>query len=393
VAVWSFEHLLAFPVEVPVKGSNQVAVRARAIPAAGGFPTIAIYVDRETEPRTNGCLASEAWQRAPIGVPIELEPGSHTLVLAFLNDFYANEGVDRNLALDRVEVRKVDLAVAGGAADSSSGADVGATAAAREEGAMSSAMSKMRSMSAMRSSAMRAMSSSGASSILSLAQAAFSNSLGVAFTTPLSARRAIGSLLLRAECWWRDAESTRPPRVTLFVNGAPVGSQRGRSPIFRVDASSLAPGENRLALEATLDSGESVRIPDAGIRFEGPAEAMQSPRRDLHLAGAVADYDRARSPSIRACGKPGRIAARRSRPSAGPARPRGGRAIVEFPRIGDAVRCAAITLEKLVARAAGITELDPRHQAPRSCDRSGSLARLGAVGATSPAACASISTA
>jgi len=98
----SAEPAWCLPFEVKEPGSFQMMMVAREIlpwalsRRSGWSSTI------PTTPRHRAALRSKL-HRVPVGHPVHLDAGKHTLTLLFMNDFLRPEARDRNLYLDRYE--------------------------------------------------------------------------------------------------------------------------------------------------------------------------------------------------------------------------------------------------------------------------------------------------
>ena len=90
-------------VRISEEGTYTVVVRAYGSPAAGVWPLAAVSVDRT--PGKPASVASSEFRDYTFEVAIPR--GVHTVAVAFLNDTVAG-GEDRNLYLDRIEIRPAE---------------------------------------------------------------------------------------------------------------------------------------------------------------------------------------------------------------------------------------------------------------------------------------------
>lgn len=212
------------PFEARKPGLYQVMSRARGTLAGGDYPSMALLVDEERDPLTGTRLAGPGWHRLPVGRPVPLEPGPHTLALRFSNDFHAKDLADRNLELDAYEVLRV--------ADLPSEAARGMVDGKHPD-----------------------------------------RPLAVSFAAPLHDRRAAGVVNVRARCWWDTKLDDRLPAVTLRVNGQPLTTQYATSPVFELWPGNLRAGGNTLQLEARHPSFGRVVSARQTIHRPGEGDA------------------------------------------------------------------------------------------------------------------------
>jgi len=259
---------VCFPIDVESDGSYQVVVRASGSLAGGALPTVSIYVDGADQPVTNGRTISPEWHRVVVGVPFTLSGGRHVITPYFANDFYVPGRADRNLRLDCIEVLRV------GDADGSARAS---TMMMQQTAMMSGGPMKMMGDDAMTRMAMSAPTSG---SMTTDPLGTRSMALRIGLDRPLDGRPIAGDLLVKGYCWWQDAErGTPPPRVSLVVNGEPIGIQRTGSPQFIVDSAWFVPGDNTIQLVARLESGEVGATPVQTLSYVPEAAAREAPAR------------------------------------------------------------------------------------------------------------------
>jgi uncharacterized protein (DUF1800 family) len=95
------------PFIVKTAGNYQMIVRARAEFAGGAYPSVALYVNNTEEPAGLVRLPGSKYERVPIGTPIHLDAGPQVLTVQFKNGFGAAHE-NRNLFLDTYELAQVD---------------------------------------------------------------------------------------------------------------------------------------------------------------------------------------------------------------------------------------------------------------------------------------------
>jgi len=92
-------------VKVSQKAVYTVIVRAAGTPLGGIWPRMAVNIDRR---RRADAVTVTGEDFADYTFRVAMEPGAHAVTVAFLNDAYEGPGKDRNLLLDRIEVRAPD---------------------------------------------------------------------------------------------------------------------------------------------------------------------------------------------------------------------------------------------------------------------------------------------
>ncbi|MEM7166931.1 MAG: DUF1800 family protein [Planctomycetota bacterium] len=228
------------PVDVSEAAAYQLFLTVRGDYAGGAFPTIAMIVDDQPQSHSATRIAGRGWHRMAIGTPIQLAAGSHHLTAYFANDFFAARLADRNLYLDRFELVPVSQRPPGPA---------------------------------------------------SVERVPLHAEVRVAFRNTFDGSQVLDELPVEALCWWRDAESTPPPTVTLWVNGAPLRSQRAAAPAFWIARSELYPGANEVRLTATLDSGVENSSLVQTVHVSGAHERSGVPRRSARFSVYDSGWD------------------------------------------------------------------------------------------------------
>ncbi len=264
-----------FPVELERAGWYQLAVVAGGDLSMGTLPSVGVVVDpgaaTEDRPVTSGPIIATGWHRMSLGTPFRLDAGRHTIRLHFLNDFYAGNGADRNLQLDRWELLRV--------ADAS---DAARPTAASEGGMMG--------MQAMSAGGGQMMAAGGADMMMSGAAAgglgpaegawpasvAAMNSTGegplrVAFVETTDVLHMPGEVELRGAVWQSasDRANAAAPRVGLMINGVEIASQYTFTPRFRVRPDQLHAGVNTVELTAIDARGTTARSPVQRVMWRG----------------------------------------------------------------------------------------------------------------------------
>jgi uncharacterized protein (DUF1800 family) len=242
-------------LDVPKGGGwYQMIVTAAGQEAAGGLPTIGIYVDNQPNPVTNGRITAERWHRAAIGLPVFLAEGPHHLSPVFVNGFYGSQRVRRALYLDHAEVVRLD-----GPASRTGAREAGVRGTSATPKGMPSASAPV-----------------AATPVAGLPPATLlvdPDVLRVAFTQPYAGDLVPGGLQVRAVAQWAAGDAGRAPEVTLLLNGAVHAVQRAPDPRFYIDAPQFAPGTNTLQLVARLDSGAMAFSPVQTVHRKAPKSA------------------------------------------------------------------------------------------------------------------------
>ncbi len=236
-----------FPVEVPSSGWYQLAVRARGENAGGTWPTIAVYMDKDTSPATSSPLVSDRWHRVPLGLPVRLQAGRRVVTLA------ASYGTLSQLAyVDTLELLRLQDAPD----ESSAGASMMAMAP-RRSGPIDGSGGLRRP-----------------------------DLVRVSFARALDGQHLTGGTTVDGVVSWRDSETTAPPAVALVLNGHTLAVQRSAAPRFELDASAFRPGPNAVQLVARTDGGAIAQTPVHTL--VGPAHWKSGPApRAVHRLTAL----------------------------------------------------------------------------------------------------------
>jgi len=286
-----------FPVEVGEPGWYQLAIVAGADVSMGTLPSVGIVVDpgsaADSLPVTAGPVLAEGWHRLSLGIPFRLAAGKHTVRLHFANDFFAGNGADRNLKLDRWEL----LRVADGAVAADGSGSGSASASAGMDGAMGAGtmtMSGSAPAEPQGSTMMSMMGGEGATSSsgatwpesVAAANSGDQGNLRVAFAEVMDHRTLPGEIELRGVVWQRAAErdvaNADVPRVALMIEGREVASQYSYSPRFRLRPEQLHAGTNFVYMVVRSASGDSARTPDQRLSWRGYEDLGFEPVMDSY---------------------------------------------------------------------------------------------------------------
>lgn len=178
-------------IEVAESGYYQFLLRARGDRAGGAYPSVGIFLDKKFDFLTAGRLVSYSWHRTTLGIPIYIEKGNHQIALRFLNDFWAKDGVDRNLFLDQFEMVKID--------------------------------------------------SQYTNSLIGLEVALLNNIHGSIVRDELG---------LQGRSKWNKEIRKLPPKINLEVNGRIISSMFAGEPHFSISRNQLQSGANKIQLSA-----------------------------------------------------------------------------------------------------------------------------------------------
>lgn len=224
-----------FRPEIRESGLYQMMVVARGDFGAGDFPSLGLCGEDRNAPLTTGRLVSDRWHRVALGVPVPLEVGQPALAVRYLNDIEVQNSSDRNLYLDRFELRRVDP----GAVSHGAG-----------------------SIGMMGDAAMMASSTMGG--------------VEIAFERVFHRRPVHGRLTVRGLCRWQRTDHDPAPIVHLLVNGVAVQSQQAADPLFAVDRADLEAGENTIQLVAHGADGSRGATPEQVVLVHGGAGEGES---------------------------------------------------------------------------------------------------------------------
>lgn len=244
-----------FPYEVEHTARYQMMVVARGDFGAGAFPSVGFCVDDPNQAVTSSRLVARNWQRIPIGHPVLIEAGQHTLAARFLNDSQVSHSSNRNLYLDRFELLRVDdAAVAMPELGDGSGASM----------------------------TMDAMMGSGSTLLEG------STDVWIGFDQVLHGLPVNGRLLLRGHCNWQNAQNSPAPQVRLLLNGQLESEQQAAKPVFVLDCEDLEPGANRVRMIATLADGSKAETPEQTVWIRDMPAALEA--RAAHRFSVLNDH-------------------------------------------------------------------------------------------------------
>ncbi|MEO7932524.1 MAG: DUF1800 family protein [Chthoniobacterales bacterium] len=221
-------------IDIKEAGEYQMMVVARGDAAVGAYPTMTLRLDDLPKPVTNGRVSDHIWRRAPLGLPVHLDVGSHIVGVRFQNDF-SNGKVDRNLYLDRYEFAKVSAG----------------PAVAGEGDAPMMMMAPMMS---------------DAATPVRVGASGFK----VNFSSIFDGRSVAGPVTLKAQCRMDDPAATRFPEIGLWVNKTKVASESGPSLVYTIDPGMLNPGQNTVQLRSQDAVGAWVESAPQTLVLDGP---------------------------------------------------------------------------------------------------------------------------
>ncbi len=319
---------VSWNLKIEEAGFYQLAVVAAGDFGVGAFPSVSVVVDGANQPSTAGQLIASGWQRVTLGVPVKLEAGDRMLSPRFENDIAAGNLGDRNLRIERLELRRL------GASRSSPGmtgpADTMLTAFGGDERMMNAGgemaakpdAAPMQDDGAMMAGAPKSEAgkpetqpgtnvdakpdAGDAMTMMTMGDAGESkdpflqaldrndpqllqddDQLGtgfrlfrVAWLTQFDGRETAGVVELEAQCSWEASERVPAPLSRLMINGVEVARQRSARPRFWVRPSMLRAGENQVQVVALAHNGltskslvQTLMGPE-GARAEAEATPM-----------------------------------------------------------------------------------------------------------------------
>lgn len=242
---------LTIAVKVEEVGWYQLMLRVGADFGGGAYPTVGVRVDNGGRAETMSRLVGPGWHRTPIGRPVRLEAGEHSLIAWFENDF-SSSGEDRNLRIDTYALLRLDELPATGPVT------IAAPGDAR---------------------------------------------LSVVMQPALEGRTLAAGVTVRGLAAWRRALSADAPVVSVLVNGEAVMSQQTATPTFVLDRGHFEPGRNVIELEARLGTGLVTRSGPQTVTLApfdgGPPVA----RRTRYFAAAGAGWGDSMAGRITADGR------------------------------------------------------------------------------------------
>ena len=284
---------VSWNLKVESAGFYQMAMVVAGDFGVGAFPSVSLVVDGNSQPATAGQLIASGWQRVTLGIPVKLEAGDRMLSARFENDIAAGNLGDRNLRIERLELRRLGAQgeMAGGAvvragdgAMMNAGGEMmgkGDEGPMQGEGAMMAGGPKAETKPDPKpdakvdakpegDGAMMMGGESGAPKDPFL-QALDRNDpqllqdedqLGtgfrmfrVAWLTQFDRRETAGVIELEAQCSWEASDRVPAPLSRLMINGVEVARQRSARPRFWVKPSILRSGDNEVQIVAMAHNG------------------------------------------------------------------------------------------------------------------------------------------
>ncbi len=276
---------VSWNLKIQSPGFYQMFIVAAGDFGVGAFPSVSVVVDGAAQPMTAGQLIASGWQRVPLGVPVKLDAGDRMVSPRFENDIAAGNLGDRNVRIERLELRRV-----GGAGSAGTSISAGAggemmgkneAPAMQGEGAMMSEAAGKGTPDAKPDAkpesgdAMTMMGNEGTASKDAFMQPLDrsdplllqeDDQLGtgfrmfrVAWLTQFDGREPAGVIELEAQCSWEASDRVPAPLSRLLVNGVEVARQRAARPRFWLRPSSLNPGENNVQIIAQAHNGLIAR--------------------------------------------------------------------------------------------------------------------------------------
>jgi uncharacterized protein (DUF1800 family) len=207
-------HTVSYRIEIPENGYYQVMARARGSWAVGSLPSVSLFKGNNDNPLTCSRIVDSEWHRVPIGKPIRLDAGEELITLRFYNPQNAKKK-KRHLELDTFELVTIS----------------------NQTPPISPRESQLK--------------------------VAFSHIFdGQLMTGPMK----VQGLSRHASS---DKETSRPPRVELWVNNKRIESQYATRPEFMLHPAHLKSGSNRIQLRAH-HRGRTVSTPHQEIVYHPP---------------------------------------------------------------------------------------------------------------------------
>ncbi len=240
-----------FPVDVPETGRWQVFARVRGRIGAGAFPSIAVSVDSDN-PRLGAVrVLSDGWHRVPVGTPIQVEAGAHTLSLRHANP--VNEGREerRDLYLDRIE-----LVAAPGASPAST------SMMSMEASMMGSSPSMMESSMGARDAA---------------ADELLPGGLWIGFQEVFDGLPMNGNLRIEGQATWRGEDRIAAPRVALLVDDRVHAVVQSSEPVFVLSRDEVGAGSHTVQLRAEQAGGRTAVTPIQTLTVQGRTGPPRGP--------------------------------------------------------------------------------------------------------------------
>ncbi len=240
-------NMLYVSVTIPKDGVYGLMMRVRGDVGGDALPTLEWQVDNDARYSARSCrLATTSWQNIPVGTPISVRAGTHTLTLREKYNFGSVPQDIRQLSMARYELAPLD-------------------ALAGTEVATSTAGSTMMMQGGAPTMAMQSMVSGASNAQAATAAGGFH----VFFADHLQGKTIASEVQIYARTVYPTTPGVPPPQVDVLVNGHVAAIIRHSDPQFRLPVSSFGPGENKVRLLARWAGGqraesvtESIYLPE-----------------------------------------------------------------------------------------------------------------------------------
>ncbi len=230
------------PFIVKAAGNYQMIMRTRAEFGGGAYPTLALYVNDSEDPQAMVRVAGAKFGRVPIGGPFHLDAGPQIVSVQFKNGFGGGHE-SRNVMLDTYELARID--------DGPAAAKPGQPLVAAHAGPGSAAQPAQGGLHSPAPAAPAPM----------LTAPAAPPQLAVLY--PANGAAVFGADAVVAKV---NGGGAHLDAVDVLIDGRPQGlalhsPAANDAMLFPLLLRGLEPGDHRLAVRATMPSGETVDSP------------------------------------------------------------------------------------------------------------------------------------
>jgi uncharacterized protein (DUF1800 family) len=243
-------------VNVPKDGVYGLMMEVRGGVGCDALPSMGFQVDNVRDTARACRLATTGWQRVPVGDPINLTAGPHTLSVRLQNGFSTNAQDNRSLYLATYELAPLDQAAS--------------TLAANSPGS---------AMMMQGAAPMQAMQPAAAGGPGNPSEGSFH----VLFSNPIQGKVIADEVHVAIRTDWSRHDNPLPPKVDLLVNDHVVGSIRHANPEFHVAVSAFRPGGNTVQAVGRLADGQRAETSVQTIYLPDNSDPGREPVRPNYI--------------------------------------------------------------------------------------------------------------
>jgi len=252
ISIWKLDS------QISTAGYYQMFLDLRDDSKRGSLYSIALQVDGTPTPEATSRVASASSSRVPVGLPVFLPAGVHTIGVCFPDKAGGGRRAGAGPYPESYELVRVS---------NSSAPSPSAPSMMMMEGAET------------------AMAGDGKTNVPGAA-----NSLRVVFARPIDGQIVDGPVHIAAQASWQSGLNA--PSTDLLVNGVAVQTEYGNELDFRLPAEALHPGKNVLQLRASSGNGGVVESAEQTVVLPVvPAKGTAMASRTFHYGIFASGWD------------------------------------------------------------------------------------------------------